>query len=75
MKLPAFRNTSNDQVLSVAEGSAYLSAQAIGDGLSAHPYVINLDPGSEAQLIAKELEILGHDRVYDQALSFLANIA
>jgi len=60
--------------VTVAEGGAHLSTRSVADSLGSAEYVTNLDPGSEAHLIARELEILGHDRVYEQALSFLANL-
>lgn len=34
--------------------------------------IIRFDPGNETDLIRKELEILGHDMVYEEALAFLA---
>lgn len=36
--------------------------------------IIRFDPETETKMLGKELEILGHDVVYEQALAFLASL-
>jgi glucose-6-phosphate dehydrogenase assembly protein OpcA len=62
-------------VVSTTEDGQYWHAQVEQAGAPQPAKMARRDVGREAQLISKELEILSHDKVYEQALAMAATLA
>ena len=59
-------------VASIAADSKHLEGHVRLEGRNEGTRIIRLDDDDEAQLAGRELEILGHDQVYEQALKWLS---
>jgi glucose-6-phosphate dehydrogenase assembly protein OpcA len=59
-------------VASIAADGKHLEGHARLEGRNEGARIVPLDDDDEAQLAGKELEILGHDQVYEQGLKWLA---
>ena len=60
-------------VASIAADGKHLEGHVRLEGRSEGARIIRLDDDDEAQLAGRELEILGHDQVYEQGLKWLAS--
>jgi len=60
--------------VSVTEKGEHLQTESTLAGMTSPPAIAIRYPWSETQLIHRELEIMGHDSVYEEALIFLADI-
>lgn len=60
-------------VASIAADGKHLEGYVRLEGRSEGARVIRLDDDEEAQLAGRELEILGHDQVYEQSLKWLVS--
>ncbi len=60
-------------VASIAADGKHLEGHARLEGRNEGARVIQLDDDDEAQLVGRELEILGHDQVYEQGLKWLVS--
>jgi len=56
--------------IGIAESGAHLQTRATIDRGAGTSYVTPLQTDGDAQLLSRELDILGHDRVYEQALDY-----
>ena len=61
--------------ISIASDGAHLDSSATVGGSRSAPYVTSYQGRNEAELLSNELEILGHDVLYEQALNFYANLS
>jgi len=61
-------------VVSCCDDGFYLQTTVELAGTKLDGRVFPVGDQSEAQLISRELEILGHDTVYEQALAFFAGV-
>jgi glucose-6-phosphate dehydrogenase assembly protein OpcA len=59
-------------VASIAADGKHLEGHVRLEGRNEGARIIRLDDDDEAQLAGKELEILGHDPIYEQSLKWLA---
>ena len=59
-------------VVSIAADGKHLEGHVRLEGTNEGARIIRLDDDDEAQLAGRELEILGHDQVYEQGLKWLA---
>jgi len=60
-------------VASIAADGKHLEGHVRLEGRSEGAGIVRLDNDDEAQLAGRELEILGHDQVYEQGLKWLAS--
>ncbi len=60
--------------ISIASDGAHLTGSVCLSGSDSAPYVTAYQNASEAELLCRELEILGHDVLYEQALNFYVNL-
>jgi glucose-6-phosphate dehydrogenase assembly protein OpcA len=60
-------------VASIAADGKHLEGHVRLEGRNEGAGIIRLDDDDEAQLAGKELEILGHDPIYEQSLKWLAS--
>ncbi|MCH7804033.1 MAG: glucose-6-phosphate dehydrogenase assembly protein OpcA [Acidobacteria bacterium] len=60
-------------VASIAADGKHLEGHARLEGRNEGARLIQLDDDDEAQLVGRELEILGHDQVYEQGLKWLVS--
>ena len=60
-------------VASIAADGKHLEGHVRLEGRNEGARIIRLDDDDEAQLAGRELEILGHDQVYEQGLKWLAS--
>lgn len=74
LRLVADGEPSAQFVVSRSEDDSYLRADVELSGATLARKVIPLGRRSEAQLIAKELEILDRDAMFEQALAFFASL-
>ncbi|MDA2934387.1 glucose-6-phosphate dehydrogenase assembly protein OpcA [Acidobacteria bacterium AH-259-D05] len=71
IRLAASRQPTASFLVSFSGDGSYLKTDVEISGVRRAERVARMHQREEAFLIARELEILGHDRVYEQALGFL----
>ena len=73
LQLFAEGEPSAQWVASIAADGKHLEGHVRLEGRNEGARIIHLDDADEAQLAGRALEILGHDRVYEQGLRWLAS--
>jgi glucose-6-phosphate dehydrogenase assembly protein OpcA len=75
LRLVADGKPSAQFVVAKSEDGSYLRADVEVDGRKLTTRVLPLGAGDEAQLISKELEILGRDAIFEEAVMFFASLS
>ena len=73
LKLLVEGEPSAQWIVSIAADGKHLEGHVRLEGRNEGARIIRLEDDDEAQLAGKELEILGHDPVYEQGLQWLAS--